>query len=404
MDNELHTALELAVIHNREDIARFLDNAQAMQQSKNPKVVQSLKEKALKDADRNAKNYEKLQDKVAKEAEKERRRFEKQGQGTIRQNGDVDSVTKMSTFKKLTLRLKNGTTKSKTSLGTNHHFSHLAQGTKKGGAARKILQKMSSNDSHSVMEFKVSETDPSGKRTLKSVNGLGIPKNGQVLYMTNREAENTGSRPALANVFPESSISRKGRWKSESDLLDSGIDSFGSGAQMEDDDEKAGIFCRPEFGKISFLNKFSSTGAFLVPIEVDVEDADSGTLNGDNEIDNTVKRRHSTKSDSIGSTGSLQERMKDLPWKAEDVENLDDDDEEETILTPTLLFLECCGLSHYTHLFAQAEVDMEALLLLNDKDLTEMGLPLGPRRKLTEAINRRKEVLAQKFAMADTML
>jgi class 3 adenylate cyclase len=49
-------------------------------------------------------------------------------------------------------------------------------------------------------------------------------------------------------------------------------------------------------------------------------------------------------------------------------------------------WLETQGLGKYTAIFVEQEIDLEALRLLSDLDLQELGLPLGPRRKLREAI------------------
>lgn len=44
------------------------------------------------------------------------------------------------------------------------------------------------------------------------------------------------------------------------------------------------------------------------------------------------------------------------------------------------------GLERYASVFADHEVDLEALCLLEERDLQQMGLPLGPRKKLLRAI------------------
>src|SRR5262245_13416568 len=44
------------------------------------------------------------------------------------------------------------------------------------------------------------------------------------------------------------------------------------------------------------------------------------------------------------------------------------------------------GLDRYSSALAEHEVDLEALRLLTEKDLQEIGLPLGPRKKLLKAL------------------
>ena len=46
------------------------------------------------------------------------------------------------------------------------------------------------------------------------------------------------------------------------------------------------------------------------------------------------------------------------------------------------------GLEKYASAFAAAEIDFETLRELEEGDLVELGLPLGPRRKLWGAIKR----------------
>ncbi|WP_428643453.1 adenylate/guanylate cyclase domain-containing protein [Roseibium sp.] len=49
-------------------------------------------------------------------------------------------------------------------------------------------------------------------------------------------------------------------------------------------------------------------------------------------------------------------------------------------------WLEAIGLGKYGEAFADAEVDLDTLPLLAEEDLKELGLPLGPRRKLQKAL------------------
>src|SRR5205085_2689970 len=49
------------------------------------------------------------------------------------------------------------------------------------------------------------------------------------------------------------------------------------------------------------------------------------------------------------------------------------------------------GLSKYADIFAAHEVDLEALRHLSEHDLKELGLPLGPRRKILAALAKTGE-------------
>lgn len=50
------------------------------------------------------------------------------------------------------------------------------------------------------------------------------------------------------------------------------------------------------------------------------------------------------------------------------------------------------------------QIDLEALLLCSDEDLQSIQMQLGPRKKVLNAINRRKQVLQQPGQLVDTSL
>lgn len=56
-------------------------------------------------------------------------------------------------------------------------------------------------------------------------------------------------------------------------------------------------------------------------------------------------------------------------------------------LTSIAVWLENLGLAKYKGAFSEAEVEFEDLVDLTDEDLAEIGLPVGPRRKVRKAID-----------------
>uniref|UniRef100_T1JZT5 SAM domain-containing protein n=1 Tax=Tetranychus urticae TaxID=32264 RepID=T1JZT5_TETUR len=85
-----------------------------------------------------------------------------------------------------------------------------------------------------------------------------------------------------------------------------------------------------------------------------------------------------------------------------------DNADDPSLLTPTtppvVLFLAAQGMLEYTEVFQKEKIDLEALALLNENDLKSLGLPLGPRRKLMLAIERRKTTLKEPGLITDTIL
>lgn len=335
-----------------------------------------------------------LQEKASKDLERARRQMERED--SIH-NGDFKAPTKESFVKKLTLRIKGGTTKSKSHKGIANgttSFTALAQGTTGKSRSR-------NGEDPSMYDFRVSEIDDTGRRTLRSVRGTAMRKDAQVLYMTNIDIDGEGAadnrpdnsaRPALTNVFPGASVGEKGS-------TDSGVgNSF-------DDEDTPGIFNRPSFGNISFL-RFKHTDSFQTQVAPSLDDVDGDVLNGGiitNGFEGDEDTLHRLSNGTDGTDALKLDNDTDLPWKAEDVEPLADD-EEDNQFTPVITFLEGCGLRLFTGLFLDSEVDMDALMRLTNQDFSDMGLPIGPRRKLMDAIQRRRIVLNEPAQMYDSQL
>jgi len=61
--------------------------------------------------------------------------------------------------------------------------------------------------------------------------------------------------------------------------------------------------------------------------------------------------------------------------------------------TPLQRFLAANNLTSIQPILESEQIDLEALMLLTDMDIAALKLPLGPRRKLTNAIANRKKAL-----------
>ena len=49
-------------------------------------------------------------------------------------------------------------------------------------------------------------------------------------------------------------------------------------------------------------------------------------------------------------------------------------------------WLTALGLEQYIETFRSQEIDLQSVTLLSDRDLQEIGVPLGPRKKISNAI------------------
>ncbi|XP_057591008.1 SEC23-interacting protein isoform X3 [Hippopotamus amphibius kiboko] len=78
--------------------------------------------------------------------------------------------------------------------------------------------------------------------------------------------------------------------------------------------------------------------------------------------------------------------------------DLDVEDEEVLTLQETL---EALSLSEYVSTFEKEKIDMESLLMCTVDDLKEMGIPLGPRKKIANFVKHKAVKLKQKKAASE---
>lgn len=72
--------------------------------------------------------------------------------------------------------------------------------------------------------------------------------------------------------------------------------------------------------------------------------------------------------------------------------------------SPLATFLQSLDLIDHIQLLYREKLDLEALALCEEKDLTDIGLPLGSRKKILNAIQRRQALLKKPGRMVDTEL
>ena len=72
--------------------------------------------------------------------------------------------------------------------------------------------------------------------------------------------------------------------------------------------------------------------------------------------------------------------------------------------SPLATFLQSLDLIDHIQLLHREKLDLEALALCEEKDLTEIGLPLGSRKKILNALQRRQTRLKNPGKMVDTQL
>ena len=76
----------------------------------------------------------------------------------------------------------------------------------------------------------------------------------------------------------------------------------------------------------------------------------------------------------------------------------------EVHMGPLYTFLHALNLDEFRDIFLREKIDLRACLLCDENDLREIGLPLGPRKKIVDAIIRRNESIRCSDDMEDSMV
>ena len=441
LDNDFHTPLDVAGLNNRTTIVKYLDKICAIQSERNRKIVKKFKERAVLNAQKRIKRYNKLQAKAQRKAAKEDKLLAEAREKMLYDASphsapaSVYSTIKSDHISQMSYN-SNKTAYSEPKPYSAHFTINSAAGKRLlgGNVAKKIREKRENGTLHA--DFKVREFEMNGSQTLRSLSGL--KRDSHILYANKNKSThiNTLSSKSIKSAHMDDvvyTINAKNasdgisRAISEPDFAnindDSGIESGDSNLH-----DSAGIFERPGFGTVSFMNRPHTSGALMsLPWDNQLEISDDGqgkvvvtekdtnhtVVNGASSTKAKLRsksmskgvsnfRRKGSVTDSIGTLGSLAVRIRDVPWDESDVDLLDDDDIVES--TPLELFFTSNGLTEFLSNFTKEKIDLKAATLLSDADLKELGLPLGPRRKFMEAIGRRKSAMKNPGIIYDTRL
>lgn len=205
LDNEFHTAMDVAASRDRMDCVRFLDEAASKQTNQNPKKVANLKKEAIKEAQRRVKECEKVKKKHQSKMDKMHR-----GEGTAGSVSEAGVAPVMS---------------NSAGLANNEQFSKLIASDKTGSLTARVK---------GTLQKKLGKKD---KGTLQKPAG-----DGNVIFLKQNGAS---EKPEFLDVFNE---------QDEGMLDEEGM------AGYEDSNDgpgqiKQSIFNRPGLGGLIFMKK-----------------------------------------------------------------------------------------------------------------------------------------------------
>ncbi|NXW00733.1 ANS4B protein, partial [Fregetta grallaria] len=203
------------------------------------------------------------------------------------------------------------------------------------------------------------------KRTADSTRSQETQSNGQ--------EDGTDRRTAM-HLFDE---------KEENELLnDLGEKNF------SDNDSQLSIFKRPGLGKIVFGRNLAV-------------DVNPGTVSSEKEgISFKMSSELFQYENAENGREDDAENDTDIPWHEEEV--IWDDEEAEN--TPLEVFLASQMLHEFIPVFMREKIDLDALMLCSDEDLQSIQMELGPRKKVLNAVNKRKQALKNPGKTVDTCL
>ncbi|KAM9783563.1 pre-mRNA splicing regulator USH1G isoform X3 [Syngnathus typhle] len=362
LDNDYHTPLNMAATKNHMDCVRYLDSIASKQMGLNPKLVNKLKERAFRDAEQRIKDCAKMQKKHHKRMEK---KYHKEAP-----EASVSDVMSFSSY----------------SSGSVSHKATL-QATNRG---KTKIQKKLEKRKQGEGTFKIYED---GRKSVRSLSGLQLGNDVMFLKPGTYVNPKDYGRRNIRDMFPRDHDDTISRAISEPDLH--GINADHS--EVSTDSGHDSLFNRPGLGTMVFRRNYVSGGMF------DMGDPDGTEGSGHSvHFRGRLHPRPSLDEDSIGSARSLQERnLEELPW--EEVE-LGLDDDNEALTSPLEVFLATHGMSEFFSIFRREKIDLQALLLCSDQDLRSIHIPLGPRKKILDACQRRLETIEDPECIDDTEL
>ncbi|XP_035670509.1 Usher syndrome type-1G protein homolog [Branchiostoma floridae] len=370
LDNDYHTPLDVAAMNERMDCVRYLDSVVAQQSKMNAKVVKKLKDKQFKEAEKRIKKFSKMQKEQERRVEKYHVKEKKLS--TSEENGPAPAAPHRRSFHP----------------NTHMNFSEATAMSKKKGIPKKIADKRKQSDSAGAV-FKVSSIED-GKRSIRSLTGTRMLQDQNVL---------------LGNP-----VSAKGQRSSVTDMSDEEDDDSLSRAVSEPNfnyrdgsDTQSTILDRPGFGNIVFRQNYPTAAMFSLPAGQQNGGQDNDQIDRLDSITTILAAQEAYDHDpATGLVNSGSGLSADRPWEDDDLDL--EDELNGNASSPLQLFLSIHNLAEYLPIFHREQIDLDALMLCTDEDLKSINLPLGPRKKLMDAVTRRKAVLHEPGSLEDTAL
>lgn len=362
LENEGRTPLEEAALHGRMECVRHLDGLIAIHMMRNNKEVERQKKRAKKDMMKRVKKQEKV-------FQSRENAYEKKVAQETRKRSKSEIIGSKGTW------TGNGTTVS--GYHTEKPFSELTGSTSE-------LNNMS--DRRSVKSYS-SETFQSGSKSMRAMGALRSKFSS--LRGSDHEPKLVHQRSSNdSGLFEDIRMST-----SSPSLLDQ-LESKVVGSQHESlISESADPYEKDDsdlaFGHV--VKKYDDKGNVTTHVHY-VPKNSAKWRNG------SVASRTSQSSSSFNDIRSLKS------IELEDTYSQSDMGSEYTESKSLVTFMAALNLDQFMTLLINESIDLNTLTLCTDEDLKDIGLPLGPRRKILDAVKKRNVALNNPGPMIDSKI
>lgn len=363
LDNDGRTPLEEAALHGRMECVRHLDGLVAIHMMRNQKNVERQRKQAKKDMLKRVKKQEKsiqfrenaYEKKVAQEI-RERGKSETNGtKGTWTSNGSTPSHQHHTgrSFSELTSSSSEvNDTSDRNSVKS--HSSGTFRSTRTMSALRSKFSSLRSSDNEPKMPRQ------------RSLNDSGLFE------------DMSTSSPSLLDQL-------------ESKVVESQLESLSTDCVDPYEVDESDL----AYGHV--VKKYDDKGNITTHVHY-VPKNSTKIANGSVASRASRSSRQSYLSSSLNDIRSL--RSIDL----EDAYSQSDIGTEYTENKSLVTFMASLNLEQFTTALINESIDLNTLALCNDVDLRDIGLPLGPRRKVLDAVKKRTIVINHPGPMTDSKI
>ena len=373
LDNNGRTPLEEAALHGRMECVRHLDGLIAIYTMRNKKEVDRHRSQAKKDMVKRIKKQDKsiqsrdnaYEKKVAKETQRARSKSENDYNKKDLRNGNGMSFSHRNTekqFSELTSTSRSPEMSDQKSMRSysSETFQFGSKNKRVMGALRSKFSSMRSSDKEPRMISR------------KSLEEAGLVQYGM-----------SQSSPSLLDQL-ESKIVENQHQSLDSDSVDP--------HEVEYSDLAFGHVVK----KIDDKGNVTTHVHYVPKSSAKIKNGSVASRTSHSSQRTNLSSQLSSSFNDIGSLKSID--FEDDMYSQSDMAT------EDTATKTLVTFMASLNLEQFTTLLIRESIDSSTLALCTDSDLKDIGLPLGPRRKILDAVKKRNVVINHPGPMTDSKI